>query len=132
MQAAALVLVIALAPADASPPVDGPPSPSAVQVSDAGELQGEWAAVSVVIDGIDYSRHFRGYREVYVGWTLREFDGGRLSASHTFRVDNYSTPPFILLLASGQEIGRRAYRCSADELLRTNPGVVLTFRRVKK
>jgi len=77
MPAAALVLVITLASADASAPVDAPPSPPDAAVSDAGELQGTWEVVSVFVGKVDESEWYKGDRFRVTGTTAVLIDAKR-------------------------------------------------------
>ena len=65
MFTAALLLTLALAPADAPTP------PPEAAVSDAGELQGEWEVVSMFTQHGDMTRAFKGGRWIFAGMTLR-------------------------------------------------------------
>jgi uncharacterized protein (TIGR03067 family) len=150
MPAAALVMVMALLPADASAPVDGPPLPSAVKVEDAGELQGEWEVLSVFVGKRDESGavkrdrwRFVGVSAVVVGAT----QGPR--GQSNLHVNPATDPPMIEREMLDGRIFLGIYRRTSDELLWADgglkgneprpssfepaPGVfVWTLRRVKK
>jgi uncharacterized protein (TIGR03067 family) len=143
-----LLLLAALAPADASAPVEGPPAPSAVMVEDAGEVQGTWEIVSVFLGTDDHSSGYRGDRFVFVGTTFQAIKaGGNAFISVTFRVDAARYPPAIDIMAEEGQARLAIYRRTDDKLLWAwavkggprpssfdpAPGVMVwTLRRVKK
>jgi uncharacterized protein (TIGR03067 family) len=139
-----LLLTLALAPADAPAP------PPDAAVSDAGELQGEWEMVALVISGRDKTHNYKDTRWVFTGSSVRATDGiglDLLAHPLTVRVDTSFDPPHIEMAS---ETGARSlgiYRRAGDELLwayylsgerrpftfEPAPGVYLwTLRRVKK
>jgi len=150
MQAAALILVMALAPADASAPVDGPPAPSAVAAVDICELQGAWDVVACTVGGRDQLPLFWGHRWVFTGSAVRSLDatGRQAIPSDAFWADPTCSPARLDLPASGDiRLRRGIYRRVGDQLLWAwtcsddgpptsfdpAPGVVVwTLRRVKK
>ena len=147
MQATALVLVMTLAPADASPPVDGPPPPSAVTVNDAGELQGQWEVVGCVEGRKDQSHRYKGGRWRFTGMSLVIDAKVGIKGSHDIQVDPYCDPPAVdQVMLHGLPLAG-IYRRFGDELIwaeerttRERPAsfepvegfVVWTLRRVKK
>jgi hypothetical protein len=141
-----LLLLASLLPADASAPVDGPPSPSAVQVSDAGELQGEWEAVECFFGLREVSADVRGYRWSFTGPSAHFVDERGVPQFDLWeiRVSLYSGSPHIDGASDGRW-RRGVYRRTGDELLWASswagqpssfdpaPDVLLwTLRRVKK
>jgi uncharacterized protein (TIGR03067 family) len=149
MLTAPLLLTLALTPADASAPPDGPPPPAAVRVSDAGELQGTWEVVGCVNGAISLTAKYRGGKWVFTGPTAVRFDGnGGRVVGVSVRVDPTSEPLQIDAASEDGFLSVGVYRRAGDELLwavdvsgdgrrpsSTEPasGVwVWTLRRVKK
>jgi uncharacterized protein (TIGR03067 family) len=140
-----LLLTLTLAPGDAPTPPDGPPSPAAVRVEDAGELQGTWEVVDCVLKGYDTTA-FKGRRWVFCGVSGRPDWGRRGFMPLTLRVDTARSPSW---LDEAKDYGPGIpgiYRRCGDELwwaLGTEDGrpssfepatgvLVWTLRRVKK
>jgi uncharacterized protein (TIGR03067 family) len=148
MHAGVLMLAVTLAPADASAPPDGPPPPSAVMVSDAGELQGEWEIVSCVVGKSDESELFKGDRWRFAGTSAVRIDATQGQEYRAdLRVNPAADTPAIDLTTSRGEVCFGIYRRTGDELIwvmdrgsgrrlssfEPAPSVeVWTLRRVKK
>jgi hypothetical protein len=135
MPAAALVLVMTLAPADASAP------PPDAAVSDAGELQGEWEVVSALSGKGDETRLYQGDRWAFSGARGR----GPLSGKAAAPLSLWCSPPRADLVCGGRTVRRGIYRRAGDGWVWGDPDgpepssfepapghLVLTLRRVKK
>jgi uncharacterized protein (TIGR03067 family) len=150
MQAAALVLVMTLAPADASPQPDAT-RPQEAAIDDRGDLQGRWEEIAVWTGGRKASEEdikevewtFRGDKVFYRRGATSVFLGdGR------FRLEYSKDPPEIDFEDDGQPAERGVFRIRGDclEITLTREGDrpagfspeqpqgtgLAVFRRVKK
>jgi uncharacterized protein (TIGR03067 family) len=148
MQAAALVLVMTLAPADASAPPDGPPPASSVRVEDATELQGTWEVVGCFGGTLDWTESFKGNRWVFAGLSARLVGPAEgLDKPRTFRVNAANCPAIIDSVDIEGFPCPGIYRRTGNELLWADGGmasglpssfdqatgvILWTLRRVKK
>jgi hypothetical protein len=136
MTLSCLLLLAALAPADASAPVDGPPPPDAVRVEDAGAIQGLWEIVGCVFGGTDYTDLYRGGRWSFTGYTGRRIDSIRGPVEEMFLVlpDNYSDPIRMDLVDRPGNVRRGPISREGDSLrwVWIRPDGVVTVWTLKK
>jgi uncharacterized protein (TIGR03067 family) len=120
MQAAALVMVMVLLPADAPASPDGPPPAAAVRVEDSTELQGRWEVVGCVVNGRDTKGWYKGDKWVFAGSlaVMTDVNGMRQYVQWSVRADPIPNPSHIEIVVEDGVMSRRGiYRRSGDDLL---------------
>jgi hypothetical protein len=125
-------------PADASNPVDGPPTPSAVRVEDAGEFLGEWEIVTCNVCGDDQTDTFNGKRWVIASHTASVVDATTGVPFLTVRLRPHAaaSPLQLDVIRQSGRVFVAAFQQDGDDLVWrwSNPekGVMTwTLRRMK-
>src|SRR5262245_20535652 len=116
MPPSALLLLAALAPAEASASLDGPPA--VADVSDASDLPGEWDIDSCFVGECDESELFKGDRWRFTGTAAVRIDATQGSEYRAdLRINPAADMPAIDLTTSCGEVCRGIYRRTGDELI---------------
>jgi uncharacterized protein (TIGR03067 family) len=116
MPAAALVLVMTLAAADAPTPPDGV---SVVEAEMVDAIEGEWEVVSLQCSGKDLTEKIKGHRLAFTHDRAKATDANHSRpVEAAYRLDRSKPMPEIDLIGSGGEvISRGVFACPGDSLV---------------